>query len=182
MASRAINARSFCNYVVSLCKYYDGTSLTSAHQTQLYDYLIEGYPPAYVLSINKALAILNKLYSQMMGEYKEITIANGSLGSALSYNTAIELVDIVLTTGNRTQFCTLDQFYGTDGNFKEFDFMAFEFFLPANDSFAKVLLAGTLVGGGGGGSGGVGGDGAKGSNFTLESDKGADGSKSYIQV
>lgn len=118
----------------------------------------------------------------MTGEYKEISIANGSLGSALSYNTAIELVDIVLTTGNRAQFCTLDQFYGTDGNFKEFDFMAFQFFLPANDSFDKVMLTGTLVGGGGGGSGGVGGDGAKGSNFTLESDKGADGSNSYIQV
>ena len=180
--SKAINAKSFCNYIVSVCKYFDGTALSSDNQTQLYNYLIEGVTPSTLLNIRTALAILNRIYNLMTDSNKSVTVSNGTLSSALSYNSAKALVDVVLTSSYRTKFCRLNQIYDDTGNLNSYNYMTWKFYLPAASSFTSPQLIGVLVGGGGGGSGAFAGDGDKNASYTLITGAGASGSTSTIQI
>lgn len=180
--SKAINAKSFCNYIVSVCKYFDGTALSSDNQTQLYNYLIEGVTPSILLNIKTALAILNRIYNLMTGSNKSVTVSNGTLSSALSYNSAKSLVDVVLTSSDRIKFCRLNQIYDNTGNFNSYNYLTQTFYLPASSAFGSPTLTGTLYGGGGGGSGAYAGDGDKNASYTVTSGSGAAGTASTIKL
>lgn len=180
MASEAINAKSFCNYVVSLCKYWNSSSLSGDNKTQLYNYLIEGINDYQLINIKTALAILNKI-NKYASSAISISVSNGSLTSALSYNTAKAIVEKALPPENRTKFCTLNLIYNNTGNLGNYNYMKFTFCLPVASTESRTLK-GTLVGGGGGGSGGQAHDGNKYSNFSTIGGGGGNGGKSYIYL
>lgn len=180
MASRAINAKSFCNYVVSLCTYLNGTALSSANKTQLYNYLIEGLTPEALINIKTALAILNKINIHTSSEIS-ISVSGDKLLQALSYNTSKALTNVAFPESNRAKFCTLNLIYDNTGNLNDYNFMNFIFYLPAKSTESYTLM-GTLVGGGGGGGGGLAGDGDKHSNYYGASGTGAAGGKSTISI
>ena len=177
--SQAINAKSFCNYIVSLCTYFNGTSLSLDNQTQLYNYLIEGCIPSQLINIRTALAICNRVYYLMTGSLRSVSVSGGSLDSSLSYNSAKTLVDVVfpVSSGLRSKFCRLDQIYSTTNMFGDYNYMYWEFYLPATSSYS---LKGTLIGGGGGGSGGQSHDGDKNSNYYTRAGGGANGGSSTL--
>lgn len=178
MASQAINAKSFCNYIVSLCTYKDGSTLTAANKTQLYDFLIEGVTPKIALNIGTAHKIINKLVKQI-GSTEAITISNGSTQSILSYNTAKALVDKAFPSSKRSRFTTLNKIYNTNNVTSE-NIVTKKFTMVSSTSFLSRNLKGTLVGGGGGGSGAVAADGGKNAAYTLNSGSGAAGSTSQL--
>ena len=180
MASQAINAKSFCNYVVSLCTYLNGTALSSANKTQLYNYLIEGITPSTAINIKTALAILNKINTYASSAIS-ISVSGGTLSSILSLNTAKALINKAFPSGNRSKFCTLNLIYDNTGNLNTYNYMRFIFYLvaPSSDTYT---LKGTLVGGGGGGSGGQAHDGDKNSNFRTKGGGGGKGGISSIYL
>ena len=180
--SKAINAKSFCNYVVNVCTYFDDTSLSSDNKTQLYNYLIDGVSASALLNIKTALAILNRIYYLMTGSNKTITVTNGSQSSALSYNSAKSLVSLVLTSTYKKKFCRLNQVYDNTGNFNSYNYSTQTFYLPATSSFGSPTLEGTLYGGGGGGGGAYAGDGDKNASYTVTSGSGAAGTASTITL
>lgn len=180
MASKAINAKSFCNYVVSLCRYRDNSHLSSNNKTQLYNYLIEGINESQLINIKTALAILNKI-NKYASSSISISVSNGSLTSALSLNTAKALVEKALPSKNRTKFCTLNSIYNNTGILWNYNYMRFTFYLPIASTESRTLI-GTLVGGGGGGSGGQAHDGDKYSNYSTIGGGGGNGGASYIYL
>lgn len=181
MASQAINAKSFCNYVVSLCTYFnDATPLSDTNKTQLYNYLIEGITPSTAINIKTALAILNKINTYASSAIS-ISVSEGTLSSILSLNTAKALVDIAFPSSNRSKFCTLNHIYDDTGNLNTYNYMRFIFYLAA-PSTETYTLKGTLVGGGGGGSGGQAHDGNKDSNFRTKGGGGGKGGISSIYL
>lgn len=159
MASQAINAKSFCNYVVSLCKYFNGSALSSNNKTQLYNYLIEGINASQLINIKTALAILNKI-NKYASSSISISVSNGSLTSALSYNTAKALVEKALPSKNRTKFCTLNLIYDNTGKLNSYNYMKYKFFVCSKNN-TEYQLKGYIKGAGGGGSGGSSGDNGK---------------------
>ena len=159
MASQAINAKSFCNYVVSLCTYLNGNALSSANKTQLYNYLIEGVTPSTAINIKTALAILNKINTYASSAIS-ISVSGGTLSSILSLNTAKALINKALPSGNRAKFCTLNMIYDNTGNLNTYNYMKFIFYLAAPSS-TSYTLTGTLYGAGGGGGGAISGDNGK---------------------
>ena len=182
MASNAVNAKSFANYIVSLCTYCDGTALSSANKTQLYNYLIEDFTNVNIaINIKTALAIINKLMYYMTGTNQTISISNGNMGSLLSINSAKQLVDKAFpySNGYRAKFITLNKWHSTT-TINAYNSINWTLYMPAASSFGSPLLSGTLYGGGGGGSGAVTGDGDKNASFTLNSGKGASGGTSKL--
>ena len=186
--SEAINAKSFCNYIVSKCKYFDNTEFSSENKTQLYDFLMEGLEsnPSQLININTGFRILNKLYKVLAFTSSNLSPAPSVQASisALSYNTAKELLDTYIpeSTGYRSKFCRLNQIYESAGNLNSYNFMYFNFYLVAKSSFTSPSLAGILIGGGGGGSGGQSHDGDKNSNFYTKGGGGAKGGDSQISI
>lgn len=180
MASQAVNLKSFVNYVVSLCTYFDGSALSSDNKTQLFDYLTEGVSNTSVaINVETGLAVLNKLNEQMRSSTKTVTVTNGSLSSLLSINSAKSLVDKAFATEDRSRFMTPAKvFNSTTLNY--YNRIPWTIRMVAKSTFTNNVLTGTLYGGGGGGSGGVSGDGGKGSNFTVTSGAGANGGTSWI--
>lgn len=184
MASNAVNARTFANYIVSLCTYYDGTALSSENKTQLYDFLVEDFSDAgTVLNVKTALAMLNKLYRLMTGSIKSVTVSGGNLTSALSVNSAKQLVNVVLpsSSGYRAKFITLAKVFPST-TLTSFNCIKWTLYLPAASSFGSPQLSGTLIGGGGGGEGGIANDGNKGSNYYTRSGCGSTGGTSTITL
>lgn len=182
MTSQAVNLKSFVNYVVSLCTYFDGTTLSADNKTQLFDFLTEGVSNTSVaINVQTGLDVLNKLTSIIirLNTSYTVTVTNGSLNSLLSVNSAKTLVDKVFTSSYRNRFMTMAKVFNTT-NLTAYNSKYWELSLPASSTFTKNELVGTLYGGGGGGSGGVGGDGGKGSNFTVNSGAGATGGDSTI--
>ena len=159
MASQAINAKSFCNYVVSLCKYFNGSALSSNNKTQLYNYLIEGINASQLINIKTALAILNKI-NKYASSSISISVSNDSLTSALSYNTAKALVEKALPSKNRTKFCTLNLIYDNTGKLNSYNYMKYKFFI-CSTRYTTYQLKGYIKGAGGGGSDGSSGDNGK---------------------
>jgi hypothetical protein len=179
--SPAINARSFCNYIVKNFTYMDGTELTSSNKTQLYNFLIEDISsPAQSITINTAMKLLYKLRFHMAGTTDSITI-NGNNLSALSYNTAKQLFDKYMPadSGFRSSFCRLNQIYDNSGDLNDYNYMTFEFYFPMPTS-SSYSLSGTLKGGGGGGTGGVSGDNGK-VNVTTTAGVGYKGSNTVLE-
>lgn len=178
MASQAINAKSFCNYIVKLCTYKDGNTLTTANKNQLYDFLIVGITPKIALNIGTAHKIINKLVRHI-DSTQDITISGGSTQSILSYNTAKALVDKAFPSSMRSRFTTLNKIYNTNNVTSE-NIVTKRFTLVSSTSFGSRNLRGTLVGGGGGGSGAVAADGGKNAAYTLNSGSGAAGTASQL--
>lgn len=180
MASQAVNAKSFANYIVSLCSYRNGSALSTANKTQLYNYLTEGFSnPQTLINIKTALAMLNRIVSLVSGTKATITTAN--TGASLSVNTAKALVDKVFNTSYRKNFITLTQLFPsrtitTDNT------LQWSLYLPAATSFGSPTLKGTLYGGGGGASGAYAGDGDKNASYTITSGAGASGTASTITL
>jgi len=178
--SQAVNAQSFCNYVVKQCRYFNGSELSNENKEQLFYYLLEGYHPLQLLSIQTALNILNKIntYADIA---KTISVSDGSLSSPLSYKTAQTLVSKAFPIENRSKFYRFDQIYDTTGNLNSYNYRAWSFYMPAAADFGSRDLTGYLYGGGGGGSGAAAGDGDKYSSYTVVTGSGAAGGKSIIK-
>lgn len=179
MASEAINATSFISYITRLCTYYDGTALSEDHQNQLYFYLCQGEWLDSCLSIKEGMRILNKLIYLMTGSNKTVTITDGSdQNSALSLNTAKQLVDLKFTADLRKKFTTLAKWYPST-TFNSYNYKTQTFYLPSKSS---VSLSGTIYGGGGGGQGGYTNGGDKGANYYTIAGRGAAGGTTTVKI
>lgn len=186
MASNAVNAKSFINYVVSLLKYRsDGTALSSANKQQAYNFLSEGISnPSIAININTAQAILNKLRTVIGQTTKTISISKGTGESILSVNSAKQIVSVMLPTDIRNRFTTFNKIWNsTDATSSNAGNYLISPFVRVDASSAQILtISGTLIGGGGGGSGAIGGDGDKNASYTVVSGAGGKGEDSYIEI
>lgn len=180
MASNAVNAKSFANYIVSLCTYKNGSALSADNKTQLYNYLTEGFSNVQTaLNIKTALAMLNRIMNLMTGSNSSVSVSN--TGAILSVTTAKALVNKVFTSTYRKKFVTLTQLFPSRTITAD-NTSTWTLYLPAATSFGSPTLKGTLYGGGGGGSGAYAGDGDKNASYTITSGKGASGTASTIKL
>lgn len=178
--SQAVNAVSFAKYIASCCRYIGNTALSSQHQTDVTNFLLEdiAYPSA-AINIKTAIRMINKLRAKL----KLSTIPVISVGSnqqILSVNTAKILISTYLPTSDIDSFTTLMKYYGTDG--KGGAAAVGRFIRIAPTTAYLYSLTYTLIGGGGGGSGAICGDGDKNASYTVTSGRGGKGGESRISL
>ena len=178
--SQAINATSFAKYIASCCRYIGNTALSSEHQTDVTNFLLENitYPSA-AINIKTAIKMINKLRTKL----KLSTIPVISVGSnqqILSVNTAKILIFTYLPTSDIDSFTTFMKYYGTAG--KGGAAAVGRFIRIAPTTASAVSLSFTLIGGGGGGSGAICGDGDKNASYTVKSGAGGKGGESKISL
>lgn len=173
--SQAVNATSFAKYIASCCRYIGNTALSSQHQTDVSNFLLEDitYPSA-AISIKTARKMLNKLKVKL----ELPTISEGSNQQILNVNTAKALISIYLPTSSIDSFTTFMNYYGTAG--KGGAAAVGRFIRIAPTTASAVSLSFTLIGGGGGGSGAICGDGDKNASYTVKSGQGGKGGESKI--
>ena len=173
--SQAVNATSFAKYIASCCRYIGNSALTSYHQTDVSNFLLEGiaYPKA-AISIKTATKIINRLRTKL----KLSSISESSNQQILSVNTAKALISTYLPTSDIDSFTTFMRYYGTGG--KGGAAAVGRFIRIAPTTASTVPLSFTLIGGGGGGSGAICGDGDKNASYTVKSGQGGKGGESKI--
>lgn len=177
MASYAVNATSFAKYIASCCRYIGNTALSSQHQTDVTNFLLENitYPKA-AINIRTAIIMINKLRTKL----KLSTISEGSNQQILSVNTAKILISTYLPTSDIDSFTTFMKYYGTAGKGGAAAVGRFIRIAPTTASSASLSY--TLIGGGGGGSGAICGDGDKNASYTVKSGAGGKGGESRISL
>lgn len=178
MASYAVNATSFAKYIASCCRYIGNTALSSSHQTDVTNFLLEGiaYPKA-AINIKTAIRIINRLRTKL----KLSTISESSNRQILSVNTAKILISTYLPTSDIDSFTTFMKYYeGTSGKGGASAVGRFIRIAPTTASSASLNY--TLIGGGGGGSGAICGDGDKNASYTVKSGAGGKGGESKISL
>lgn len=175
--SRAVNATSFAKYIASCCRYIGNTALSSQHQTDVTNFLLEGitYPKA-AINIKTAIRMINKLRTKL----KLSTVSEGSNQQILSVNTAKILIPTYLPTSDIDSFTTFMKYHGTAG--KGGASAVGRFIRIAPTTASSESLNYTLIGGGGGGSGAICGDGDKNASYTVQSGNGGKGGESKIRL
>lgn len=175
--SQAVNATSFAKYIASCCRYIGNTALTSQHQTDVTNFLLEGiaYPKA-AINIRTAIIMINKLRAKL----KLSTVLEGLNRQILSVNTAKALISTYLPQSDIDSFTTFIKYYGTAG--KGGAAAVGRFIRIAPTTASAVSLSFTLIGGGGGGSGAICGDGDKNASYTVKSGAGGKGGESRISL
>lgn len=173
--SQAVNATSFAKYIASCCRYIGNTALSSQHQTDVTNFLLEdiAYPSA-AINIKTAIRMINKLRTKL----KLSTIQKSSNQQILSVNTAKILISTYLPTSDIDSFTTFMKYYGTDG--KGGAAAVGRFIRIAPTTAYLYSLSYSLIGGGGGGSGAICGDGDKNASYTVTSGRGGKGGESRI--
>lgn len=175
--SRAVNAQSFVNYIVSLSTYFTGNSLSSDHQTILKNYLLEGISnPSQLLNVKTAAAIANKFRTKV--GLSSVTNSYGK--DALSENTAKQIVSTYLSGSALTQF--VDYHYYDEANWTMGINGSKKFIRIAASTDPTIYLDGKLIGGGGGGSGAIAGDGDKNASYTVVSGAGGAGGATFLET
>lgn len=192
MASQAVNINSFANYIVSVSTYYDGTALSEENKTQLKAYLLDGVAnPSQVLNVGTAIGILQSLRMDLGKTPVQVSVSNGSVGSALSVNSAKDLCS-KMCSDIFNRFTTLAKWYTGDYN-STYGFYDITTFYNGSElggsliridgsSQSSLKISGTLIGGGGGASGAIAGDGDKNASYTITSGAGARGESSYLEL
>lgn len=175
--SYAVNATSFAKYIASCCRYIGNTALTSPHQTDVTNFLLEGiaYPKA-AINIRTAIIMINKLRAKL----KLSTVLEGLNRQILSVNTAKALISTYLPTSDIDSFTTFRSYYGSGKGGGAAAVGRFIRIAPATAS--SVQLKYILIGGGGGGSGAICGDGDKNASYTVKSGAGGKGGESRISL
>lgn len=175
--SQAVNATSFAKYIASCCRYIGNTALSSGHQTDVTNFLLEGiaYPKA-AINIRTAIIMINKLRAKL----KLSTVLEGLNRQILSVNTAKALISTYLPQSDIDSFTTFKSYYGTAG--KGGAAAVGRFIRIAPTTASSALLKYTLIGGGGGGSGAICGDGDKNASYTVKSGQGGKGGESRISL
>ena len=175
--SQAVNATSFAKYIASCCRYIGNTALSSQHQTDVTNFLLEGIAyPKSAINIKTAKRIINRLRTKL----KLSTISEGSNQQILSVNTAKILIATYLPTSDIDSFTTFMKYYGTAG--KGGAAAVGRFIRIAPTTASSALFTYTLIGGGGGGSGAICGDGDKNASYTVQSGAGGKGGESRISL
>ena len=173
--SQAVNATSFAKYIASCCRYIGNTALSSEHQTDVTNFLLEGiaYPKA-AINIKTAIRMINKLRTKL----KLSSILESSNQQILSVNAAKILISTYLPTSDIDSFTTFMKYYGAAG--KGGAAAVGRFIRIAPTTAYSALFTYSLIGGGGGGSGAICGDGDKNASYTVTSGRGGKGGESRI--